>query len=222
VADIEKAIKVLHDYGIKSHGMFVLGADDDDVQTVRDTVAFAIKNKIDTVHGTATAMPAAATARSAMATTTRSAATTTAATAATAAAGAAGGGQRLDEIAEHRDALVVDELAAEGWHPILGLVDGHATDQDRRVGIAGHDVELVAARRAPRRRGANVMNHCSKNGAPAKPPRRGPAPPPRPPPPEPAEVFPPRRVTPARETPPRPLASCPRAPRTASACAWST
>ena len=27
VADIEKAIKVLHDYGIKSHGMFVLGAD---------------------------------------------------------------------------------------------------------------------------------------------------------------------------------------------------
>jgi radical SAM superfamily enzyme YgiQ (UPF0313 family) len=40
---------VLHDYGIKSHGMFVLGADDDDVQTVRDTVAFAIKNKIDTV-----------------------------------------------------------------------------------------------------------------------------------------------------------------------------
>ena len=49
VADIEKAIKVLHDYGIKSHGMFVLGADDDDVQTVRDTVAFAIKNKIDTV-----------------------------------------------------------------------------------------------------------------------------------------------------------------------------
>ena len=49
VADIEKAIKVLHDYGIKSHGMFVLGADSDDVQTVRDTVAFAIKNKIDTV-----------------------------------------------------------------------------------------------------------------------------------------------------------------------------
>jgi anaerobic magnesium-protoporphyrin IX monomethyl ester cyclase len=49
VADIEKAIKVLHDHGIKSHGMFVLGADSDDVQTVRDTVTFAIKNKIDTV-----------------------------------------------------------------------------------------------------------------------------------------------------------------------------
>lgn len=49
VADIRTAIKVLHEYGIKSHGMFVLGADTDDVQTVRDTVAFAIDNKIDTV-----------------------------------------------------------------------------------------------------------------------------------------------------------------------------
>ena len=49
VADIERAIKVLHDYDIKSHGMFVLGADTDDVQTVRDTVTFAIKNRIDTV-----------------------------------------------------------------------------------------------------------------------------------------------------------------------------
>ena len=49
VEDIERAIKVLHEYGIKSHGMFVLGADTDSVQTVRDTVTFAIKNKIDTV-----------------------------------------------------------------------------------------------------------------------------------------------------------------------------
>jgi anaerobic magnesium-protoporphyrin IX monomethyl ester cyclase len=49
VEDIERAIKVLHDFGIKSHGMFVLGADTDTVQTVRDTVTFAIKNKIDTV-----------------------------------------------------------------------------------------------------------------------------------------------------------------------------
>ena len=49
VGDIERAIKLLHDYGIKSHGMFVLGADTDNVQTVRDTVAFAIKNHIDTV-----------------------------------------------------------------------------------------------------------------------------------------------------------------------------
>ncbi len=49
VADIERAIKVLHDYGIRSHGMFVLGADSDTVQTVRDTVTFAMKNRIDTV-----------------------------------------------------------------------------------------------------------------------------------------------------------------------------
>ncbi len=49
VADIETAIKVLHEYGIKTHGMFVLGADTDDVQTVRDTVDFAIRNRIDTV-----------------------------------------------------------------------------------------------------------------------------------------------------------------------------
>jgi anaerobic magnesium-protoporphyrin IX monomethyl ester cyclase len=49
VEDIERSIKVLHEYGICSHGMFVLGADTDTVQTVRDTVTFAKKNRIDTV-----------------------------------------------------------------------------------------------------------------------------------------------------------------------------
>ena len=49
VEDIERAIGVLHDYGIRSHGMFVLGAEPDTVATVRDTVAFALKNRIDTV-----------------------------------------------------------------------------------------------------------------------------------------------------------------------------
>ena len=49
VEDIERAIKALHEYGIRSHGMFVLGADTDTVQTVRDTVTFAKKNRIDTV-----------------------------------------------------------------------------------------------------------------------------------------------------------------------------
>jgi anaerobic magnesium-protoporphyrin IX monomethyl ester cyclase len=49
VEDIEVAIKKLHEYGIRSHGMFVLGADTDTVQTVRDTVKFAMKNRIDTV-----------------------------------------------------------------------------------------------------------------------------------------------------------------------------
>jgi anaerobic magnesium-protoporphyrin IX monomethyl ester cyclase len=49
VADIEEAIRVLHDYGIRSHGMFVLGADDDGEDSVRETVDFALRNDIDTV-----------------------------------------------------------------------------------------------------------------------------------------------------------------------------
>ncbi len=49
VDDIKKAIRILHQYGIHCHGMFVLGADTDSVQTVRDTVSFAIANRIDTV-----------------------------------------------------------------------------------------------------------------------------------------------------------------------------
>ena len=49
VGDIEHAIRVLHDYGIRSHGMFVLGAEHDSADSVRETVTFALKNKIDTV-----------------------------------------------------------------------------------------------------------------------------------------------------------------------------
>jgi len=49
VADIEEAIRVLHDYGIRSHGMFVLGADNDGPDSVRETVDFALRNHIDTV-----------------------------------------------------------------------------------------------------------------------------------------------------------------------------
>ena len=49
VEDIVEGIRILHEYDIRSHGMFVLGADTDSVQTVRDTVDFAIKNHIDTV-----------------------------------------------------------------------------------------------------------------------------------------------------------------------------
>jgi anaerobic magnesium-protoporphyrin IX monomethyl ester cyclase len=41
VDDIVQAIKKLHEYGINSHGMFV--------QTLRDTVTFALKHRIDTV-----------------------------------------------------------------------------------------------------------------------------------------------------------------------------
>jgi len=49
VAEIEQSIKALHDYDIRSHGMFVLGGEYDTVQTVRDTVTFTLKNHIDTV-----------------------------------------------------------------------------------------------------------------------------------------------------------------------------
>ena len=49
VEDIVSAVKTLHEYGINSHGMFVLGADSDDKSVVRETVDFARKHKIDTV-----------------------------------------------------------------------------------------------------------------------------------------------------------------------------
>jgi radical SAM superfamily enzyme YgiQ (UPF0313 family) len=49
VEDIAKAIVTLHEYGIKVHGMFVLGADTDHRDTVRDTVTFALEHRIDTL-----------------------------------------------------------------------------------------------------------------------------------------------------------------------------
>jgi len=50
VQDIADAVKILHKYRIKVHGMFVLGSDDDDLQTIKDTVRFARGLKIDTVQ----------------------------------------------------------------------------------------------------------------------------------------------------------------------------
>ncbi len=49
VADIVRAVDTLHTYRIDSHGMFVLGADTDTVQTVRDTVTFCLDHHIDTL-----------------------------------------------------------------------------------------------------------------------------------------------------------------------------
>ena len=49
VEDITFAVQALHEHGIKSHGMFVLGADSDTKDVVRTTVDFAQANKIDTV-----------------------------------------------------------------------------------------------------------------------------------------------------------------------------
>ena len=50
VDDIVQAIRILHENSIESHGMFVLGADTDTIQSVRDTVKFAMKNHIDTIQ----------------------------------------------------------------------------------------------------------------------------------------------------------------------------
>ena len=50
VDDIVQAIRILHEHGIESHGMFVLGADTDTMQSVRETVKFAMKNHIDTIQ----------------------------------------------------------------------------------------------------------------------------------------------------------------------------
>jgi radical SAM superfamily enzyme YgiQ (UPF0313 family) len=50
VEDIIEAVRVIHRYGIKVHGMFVLGSDQDDRSTIRETVRFAKKTGIDTVQ----------------------------------------------------------------------------------------------------------------------------------------------------------------------------
>jgi len=50
VEDIVRAVEVIHDYGIRVHGMFVLGSDEDDRSTIRQTVTFAKKTGIDTVQ----------------------------------------------------------------------------------------------------------------------------------------------------------------------------
>ncbi len=49
VEDIVNAIAALHAHGIECHGMFVVGADSDTPETVRDTVAFARKYRIDSL-----------------------------------------------------------------------------------------------------------------------------------------------------------------------------
>lgn len=49
VDDIIDALAKLRRYGLKIHGMFVLGADSDDRHSVRDTVRFAVKHHIDSL-----------------------------------------------------------------------------------------------------------------------------------------------------------------------------
>ncbi|MEK7575685.1 MAG: radical SAM protein [Patescibacteria group bacterium] len=50
VEDIVNSIKSFHDFGIRVHGMFVIGFDSDDINTIKKTTRFAIKNKIDSVQ----------------------------------------------------------------------------------------------------------------------------------------------------------------------------
>jgi anaerobic magnesium-protoporphyrin IX monomethyl ester cyclase len=50
VQDIRDSIRAFHDYGIRVHGMFALGADTDTAETFRQTVDFTLQNGIDTVQ----------------------------------------------------------------------------------------------------------------------------------------------------------------------------
>lgn len=50
VDEIVNCIKAVKDHGIRIHGMFVLGADTDNVDTIKATADFAIKLNIDTIQ----------------------------------------------------------------------------------------------------------------------------------------------------------------------------
>jgi radical SAM superfamily enzyme YgiQ (UPF0313 family) len=48
--DIVRSIRAFRDHGIHIHGMFVIGADTDDVDVIKRTIDFAMRNGIDTVQ----------------------------------------------------------------------------------------------------------------------------------------------------------------------------
>jgi len=50
VQTIRDAMHAFHTYGIRVHGMFVLGSDADEVSTLAQTADFALENQIDTVQ----------------------------------------------------------------------------------------------------------------------------------------------------------------------------
>ena len=49
-ATMQKAIKAFHRHGIHIHGMFIVGADEDTPETIRETVRFSIKNRVDSAQ----------------------------------------------------------------------------------------------------------------------------------------------------------------------------
>jgi len=50
VEDMSRAVKVLHRHRIRIHGMFVLGFDEDDWQSVKKTLKFAVKTRLATTQ----------------------------------------------------------------------------------------------------------------------------------------------------------------------------
>ncbi len=50
LAKIERSIERFHAHGIKIHGMFVVGSDEDDVETIDATAKFALKHDIDSIQ----------------------------------------------------------------------------------------------------------------------------------------------------------------------------
>ncbi|HSB78450.1 MAG TPA: radical SAM protein [Candidatus Methylomirabilis sp.] len=50
LAKIQRAIDKFHDHGIKIHGMFVVGSDEDDVETIYQTARFARDNHIESIQ----------------------------------------------------------------------------------------------------------------------------------------------------------------------------
>jgi len=50
VDDVRGCISQLHDHGIRVHGMFILGSDEDDSDTAKDTVKFCHEMKLDSVQ----------------------------------------------------------------------------------------------------------------------------------------------------------------------------
>ncbi|MGC8755840.1 MAG: B12-binding domain-containing radical SAM protein [bacterium] len=50
IDDIQRAIDVFHGNGIRIHGMFIFGGDEDDKSIFEETVRFSVRNKIDTVQ----------------------------------------------------------------------------------------------------------------------------------------------------------------------------
>jgi radical SAM superfamily enzyme YgiQ (UPF0313 family) len=52
VEEIVASVRIFHEHGIKTHGMFVLGSDSDDVETIRETSRFARRHHLNSVQFT--------------------------------------------------------------------------------------------------------------------------------------------------------------------------